>query len=285
MKAEKVATEPDEAAAALRQMKKRHKEKQATLHEHFREHPRCILNIVRHFLKLQQQEELPQLRRRISKVKSARRLRFEDWLRKRGKDYQADRWRYRSALEALPEDFRGAPTVLTTPTREPYVAYAAYMRQILKDVPDTTPDRLNASIALQMRKVGFTREVVEDTLFQCAPQTWSEPIERDWRRYAQRTTACAFGMEGDIRLARGLVTKANQQQTEKEKAETQPQPQEKNTTSTYPGEYEGYFHAGSADKDAVNFWMGQPVRRRYRANPINHDYTLLDAGFPTFLTL
>lgn len=232
MKAEKATAELDEATAALKQMKKRHKEKQATLHEHFREYPRCILNIARHFLKLQQQEELRQLRWRMSKVKSTRRLRFEDWLRKRGKDYQADRWRYRSALEALPEDFRGAPTVLATPTREPHTAYATYMRQILKDMPDITPDRLNASIALQMRKAGFTREVVEDTLFQCAPQTWPEPIERDWRRYAQRTTACAFGMEGDIRLARGLATKANQQQAEKEKAETQPRPQEENTTST-----------------------------------------------------
>lgn len=232
MKAEKATAELDEATAALKQMKKRHKEKQATLHEHFREYPRCILNIARHFLKLQQQEELRQLRWRMSKVKSTRRLRFEDWLRKRGKDYQADRWRYRSALEALPEDFRGAPTVLATPTREPHTAYATYMRQILKDMPDITPDRLNASIALQMRKAGFTREFVEDTLFQCAPQTWPEPIERDWRRYAQRTTACAFGMEGDIRLARGLATKANQQQAEKEKAETQPRPQEENTTST-----------------------------------------------------
>ena len=231
MKAEKATTEPGEAAAAVRQIKKRHKEKQATLHEHFREHPRCILNIARHFLKLQQQEELRQLRRRTPKMKFVRRLRFEDWLRKRGLDYQADRWRYRSALEALPEDFRGAPTVLATPTREPHVAYAAYMRQILKDVPDTTPDRLNASIALQMRKTGFTREVVEDTLFQCAPQTWPEPIERDWRRYAQRTAACAFGMEGDTRLARGLAAKANQRQAEKEKAETQPRPQEERQTT------------------------------------------------------
>lgn len=230
MEAETATTESDETEAALRQMKKRHKEKQATLYEDFREHPRCILNIARHFLKLQQQEELRQLQQRTPKVKSARRLRFEDWLRKCGLDYQADRWRYRSALEALPKEFRGAPTVLATPAREPHAAYAAYMRQIRNDVPDTTPDRLNASIALQMRKAGFTQDVVEDTLFQCAPQTWPEPIERDWRRYAQRMTACVFGMEGDIRLARGLAAKAKQRQTDKEKAETQPRPQEESTT-------------------------------------------------------
>ena len=231
MKAEKATAELDEATAALKQMKKRHKEKQATLHEHFREYPRCILNIARHFLKLQQQEELRQLRWRMSKVKSTRRLRFEDWLRKRGKDYQAERWRYHETLEALPKDFRGAPTVLATPTREPHTAYATYMRQILKDVPGATPDRLNASIALQMRKAGFTREVVEDTLFQCAPQTWPEPIDRDWRRYAQRMMVYAFSIEGDTSVARELAAKAGKL-PKPEMAETQPRPQEKNTTST-----------------------------------------------------
>ncbi len=128
-----------------------------------------------------------------------------------GLDYQAERWRYHGTLEALPQEFRGAPTVLATPTREPHAAYVAYMRQILNDVPDTTPDRLNASIA-------------------CVPPTWPEPIDRDWRRYAQRMTACAFGMEGDTRLARGLTAKAKRQ--EQEKAETQPRSQgERQTTA------------------------------------------------------
>lgn len=229
METAEATMEPDETASAFSRMKERHHETQASLHERLCGHPRCFLNIARHFLKLQQREELRQLRRRTPKKKSGRRPRFEDWLRKRGLDYQAERWRYHGTLEALPKEFRGAPTVLATPTREPHTAYAAYMRQILKDVPDSTPDRLNASIALQLRKAGFPREVVEDTLFQCAPQAWSEPIDRDWRRYAQHMTACAFGMEGDTRLARGLAAKAKRQ--EQEKAETQSRPQEERQTT------------------------------------------------------
>ena len=58
---------------------------------------------------------------------------------------------------------------MATPMREPCAAYAAYRRSMLRTVPDAEPDRLNAYIALQMRKAGFTRKVVEDTLFQCAP--------------------------------------------------------------------------------------------------------------------
>lgn len=138
--------ESDEAAAALRQMKERHHEKQATLHERFRGHPRCILNIARHFLKLQQQEELRHLRQLTPRTKSPKRPRFEDWLRKRGLDYQADRWRYRSALEALPKEFRGAPTVLATPTREPGAVYAAYRRSMLQAVP--MPNRIGSTPTL-----------------------------------------------------------------------------------------------------------------------------------------
>lgn len=224
MSAQKAATEPD--GAALGQMRKRHLEAQATLHERFRGHPRCILNIARHFLRRQQQEELRQVRRRMPKPGAARRPRFEDWLRKRGLDYHADRWRYRSVLEALPKAFRGAVTARATPAQEPLAAYAACRRAMLRAVPDAGPDRLHACIALQMRKAGFTREAVEDALFRCAPQSWPEPIDRDWRRYAQRTTACAFGIEGDLHLARGLAAKDRQRRLNREKAETQPRPQE-----------------------------------------------------------
>lgn len=45
-------------------------------------------------------------------------------------------------------------------------------------------------------------------------------------------TAYAFGIGGDMRLTRGLASKAKRQQTEKEKAKTQPRPQEDNATTT-----------------------------------------------------
>lgn len=227
LEAADISQELDTTASVLARMKKSHHEKQAALHKRFHQYPRCILNIARHCLKLQQREEMRQLRRLTPKTKSPCRPRFEDWLRKRGLAYQADLWRYRRAWEALPKEFRGAPTVLATPTREPLDSYAAYRRSMLRAVPDAEPDLLNAYIAVQMRKAGFTRDVVEDTLFQCAPQTWPEQIDRDWRRYAQRMTACAFGIEGDMRLARGLAAKAKGQQTEQEKVETKPRPQEK----------------------------------------------------------
>ena len=146
------------------------------MHERFQSCPRYILNIARHFLKRQQRKELRQLRRELPKKKPLRRPRFEDWLREHGFAYQAHRWRYRKVLEALPTEFRGRPTVPPSPTWDPRVAYAAYGRAILHASADVTPDHLNASIASQMRKVGFPPKVVEETLAQCAPKPGLIPL-------------------------------------------------------------------------------------------------------------
>ena len=78
-------------------------------------------------------------------------------------------------------------------------------------------DRLTIYIALQMRKDGFSRKVVEDAIYQCAPEDRPEQAERDWRRYAERTAACAFGIEGDLRLARGSTAKKKEQQEQEKR--------------------------------------------------------------------
>ncbi|MBD5648105.1 MAG: relaxase/mobilization nuclease domain-containing protein [Desulfovibrio sp.] len=213
--------EPAELDAALARKKKEQRQEQETLHERFQGYPRCILNIARHFLKRQQRKELRQLRRELSKRKPPRRPRFEDWLREHGFVYQAHRWRYRKALEAFPPEFRGRPTVPPQPTWDPRAAYAAYGRAILQASPNVTPDRFNASIAYQMRKVGFPPKMVEETLFQCAPQAWKNPPDRDWRRYAHRMMAYAFGIEGDTAVVRELAVKASKL-PKPEMAETQP---------------------------------------------------------------
>ena len=126
-----------------------------------------------------------------------------------------------------------------SPTWDPRAAYAAYGRAILQASPNVTPDRFNAAIAYQMRKVGFPPKVVEETLFQCAPQAWKNPPERDWRRYAHRMMAYAFGIEGDTSVARELAVKAGKL-PKPEMAETQPRDYEDNqTTDSKAGEERG----------------------------------------------
>lgn len=142
---------------------------------------------------------------------------------------------------------------MATPTREPLAAYAAYRRSMLQAIPDAEPDRLNAYIALQMRKAGFTREVVEDTLFQCAPQTWPEPTDRDWRRYAQRMATYAVGIGGDMSLARGLAAKAQETTNEEGEDRDIAPAAGGRADDRHAGGREGCCRTGSADEDAVNF--------------------------------
>jgi hypothetical protein len=79
---------------------------------------------------------------------------------------------------------------------------------------------MNAYIALQMRKEGFSREIMTETLVHCAPEGQSG--QRDWRRYAERITAYAFGIAGDVKLAQGAATKEKARQ-EQERREVEAQ--------------------------------------------------------------
>ena len=198
--------------AAMEDMKRRHQEHRARLHTMLGKHPRCILNLTRHLLKLQQQEEIRHLRRTTGKRPRFRRQRFEDWLRDRGSGYQADRWRYRHTLETLPLEFRGHPNVMAVPQREPLASYSAHKRAMLKTVPDAVFDRLNAYVAMQMRKEGFVRETVTDTIAHRAPEEQPGQPERNWQRYAERITAYVFGIAGDMVLARGAAAKEKEWQ-------------------------------------------------------------------------
>jgi hypothetical protein len=141
----------------------------------------------------------------MSRRRKPRLGRFEDWLRAHGQGRKAEQWRYRHSLEALPEHMREAPPLPGEQKYDPVKAYASHRQALLKFMPDAEPSRLDAYIALQMRDKGFYREVVLETILQCAPRGQKEQTERDWRRYAERATSYAFGVGGDIKLARAAT--------------------------------------------------------------------------------
>ena len=202
-------------------MQARHRKERDTLHSRLLPHvphpplgappgpvrrcPRCLLNIARHFLKLQQREEKCRLRRKIGKQWPDTRPRFETWLRAQGKTRQAENWRYRHMLETMPERMREAPPLPAGQKYDPHKAYAAHRQAALKNAPDLEPSRLDAYIALCMREKGFKRKIVLETIAQYAPQGQEGQTERDWRRYAERATAYAFGVAGDVKLARAAA--------------------------------------------------------------------------------
>jgi hypothetical protein len=138
-------------------------------------------------LKIQQRKEMRHLRRKLSVERRAARKavkprlpRFEEWLRGKGMNRQAEQWRYRQRLEAVPENLREAPLLPADQKYDPVKAYAAHRRAILTTDPDVDPSRLDAYIALKMREKGFLREVILETLLQCAPRAQPDQKSRDW---------------------------------------------------------------------------------------------------------
>jgi hypothetical protein len=93
-------------------------------------------------------------------------------------------------------------------------------------MPDAEPSRLDAYIALRMREKGFTQELVLQTILQCAPPAQGEQTERDWRRYAERATAYAFGVAGDIKLAQSAALREEQRKNEEAAVQREGEPRE-----------------------------------------------------------
>ncbi len=92
-----------EAEKAIAHAKKRHKQEQQNTINKFKSHGLHILNVARHFLSIQQKEELKTLRdNRKLKIKQKRnsaRPHFETWLHSRQLHKQAALWRYRRELD------------------------------------------------------------------------------------------------------------------------------------------------------------------------------------------
>jgi hypothetical protein len=204
----------DMEGICLSMLKARQQKNRENLSGKLAGHPRCILNIARHFQRLQHKEGRKQLRRAMSRCRNPKPGRFEDWLRAHGQGREAEQWRYRHTLEALPEHMREAAPLPSEQKYDPGKAYAAHRQALLKDMPDAEPSRLDAYIALRMREKGFTQEAVRQTILQYAPQAQGEQTERDWRRYAKRAAAYAFGVAGDVKLAQSAALREEQRKNE-----------------------------------------------------------------------
>ncbi|MDA8381748.1 MAG: relaxase/mobilization nuclease domain-containing protein [Betaproteobacteria bacterium] len=84
----------------------------------------------------------------------------------------------------------------------PHAAYKVHCQDIIRRQKKgrLDPSRIDSMVALRMRMTGHSREEVEATIRQCAAERQSEG--RDWDRYAQRTTAYAFGAAGNKQTER-----------------------------------------------------------------------------------
>ena len=190
--------------------RKRREEEQEALEQRQRERretaiarlaPRglSILNIARHCLKEQEQEEKAALRNRQAQSEKTERLRrFKHWLGKRS-PRQANLWRFRRRIAP---DMRVRPFefpktgALTTP-------FPAYREMVRRRFANTklARSRLDYMTALYLRCAGYTKSEVLAELSRHTPAPSSQRDKNIRVFYERRIVGQAFGAAGDIDIA------------------------------------------------------------------------------------
>ena len=96
------------------------------------------------------------------------------------------------------------PRPVTTHARSgaSVAAYYAHYENIRQHLALEDLSRVDAMIALRLRATGHSQQAVAEAVRQCAPTIREKNEGRDWQRYAERTAAYAFGVAGDVALAK-----------------------------------------------------------------------------------
>ena len=90
----------------------------------------------------------------------------------------------------------------SVPPGSPTAAYYAHFANIQQHLSIEDYSRVDAMIALRMRATGHSSQAVTEVIRQCAPGIREKKEGRNWQRYAERTADYAFGMAGDVDLAK-----------------------------------------------------------------------------------
>lgn len=158
---------------------------------------------------------------------------FEDWLRRRGGEELAQRWRHREGLApelptegpegrrqrqelrpiaqgVSPEGHSRSPTLRSASgpgggdgESGATASYERHLAELRREPGASGRDlsRIDLDIAVRMRVAGHSRTDIQRAIE--ARAAGMRPAERrDWTEYARRTVATAFGVPGDRRIDR-----------------------------------------------------------------------------------
>jgi hypothetical protein len=160
----------------------------------------AILNIGRHFLKIQQRKELQKLREKQPKREKALPC-FATWMRGRY-NRAMGLWRYRRRIK-YDADMQQFEKPFAFPKigemESPYQAYRDVLLQQYQEYPDKIDtSQLDAMIALRMRLAGYSRGYIANEIGREAQALRGADEHRDWQNYARDTAYYAFSPAGDI---------------------------------------------------------------------------------------
>ena len=175
-------------------------------------------------LQQRQRQERTEVRERFGRFPD-----LEEWLRRKGGPELAQRWRHRAGLSRDPiHRYSGSPPHRDgrlsishiVPAggesgqaaerssggegeREARASYERHLAEILRNPGSARRDasRIDLEIAIRMRVTGHARIDVQRAIEERAPEV--RPGERrDWKEYARRSVATAFGVPGDRQIDR-----------------------------------------------------------------------------------
>jgi hypothetical protein len=182
----------EQQAESTRLLKYEQREQRRSVLTELTRHGLSMLNIARHFLKIQQREAKLRLREESAALPKPL-PRFSIWLKQKA-PHAAALWKYRRRIPAG-MNLRSRPVF--APIGKLQSPYAAYREQIMQQTPTPMDEsRRDGMIALWMRATGYTQSETAKALGYDGHALRSE--KRDWKDYAHRVLRYAFGVAGDI---------------------------------------------------------------------------------------
>lgn len=162
-------------------------------------HGLAVLNIARHCLQLQEQEENRRARERMKEVPRPKPLpRFKQWLGEQSPRL-AHLWRLRRRIR--PNMEVGEFVFPKTGTlAEPFTAYQEMVKRRFSDVK-LARSRLDYMTALYLRCAGYSSAEVSTEMARHTPAPANAREQRLRAFYEQRLVGHAFGTAGDIDIA------------------------------------------------------------------------------------
>ena len=159
-----------------------------------------LMNIGRHFLKEQQEQERKALRQSLPaspKYQAAHRT-FRHWLKEKD-SRKSTLWRHRRKLRAglTIEQFSFPKSHCYPPD------YEAYRKKVEKELTEKVDNSmLDATIALRMRLDGHAKGDALNAIYRSSPRAAQCPTREEKIEYIHTVSRVSFGALGDVTIAR-----------------------------------------------------------------------------------
>lgn len=185
-------------AALVRREQARQRERRNSALAALSRHGLSVLNIARHSLKKQEEEEMARTRQSLPPYEVPPARRFKHWLGKRNPRL-ANLWRFRrritSDMRVRKFEFPRTGTLDT-----PFSVYQEMVKRRFSDM-NLARARLDYMTALYLRCSGYTKAEVSEELSRHTPAPSTQREKNIKFFYEHRIVGQAFGVAGDIDIA------------------------------------------------------------------------------------